>query len=114
MVKCVTHVVIVKDAVIGSPPHGILHRSLTNQIAIHLLSCNKFISPFLSLLEIQKISFYLCLIIAKADLLPCTQLPLTNRLAITFFSQFAVKTWNTSPIGQSGPTGMQLKIVIQC
>ena len=27
----------VKDAVIGSPPHGILHRSLTNQIAIHLL-----------------------------------------------------------------------------
>ena len=32
-----THVVIVKDAVIGSPPHGILHGSLTNQIAIHLL-----------------------------------------------------------------------------
>ena len=30
----VTHVVIVKDAVIGSPPHAILHRSLTNQIAI--------------------------------------------------------------------------------
>ena len=32
--KYVTHVVIVKDAVIGSPPHGILHGSLTNQIAI--------------------------------------------------------------------------------
>ena len=28
-----THVVIVKDAVIGSP-HAILHGSLTNQIAI--------------------------------------------------------------------------------
>ena len=28
-----THV-IVKDAVIGSPPHAILHGSLTNQIAI--------------------------------------------------------------------------------
>ena len=37
VVKYVTHVVIVKDAVIGSPPHGILHRSLTNQIAIHLI-----------------------------------------------------------------------------
>ena len=41
-----THVVIVKDAVIGSPPHAILHGSLTNQIAIHL---NKFICQFLSL-----------------------------------------------------------------
>ena len=51
VVKYVTRIVIVKDAVIGSPPHEILHRSLTNQIAIHLLSCNKFISPFLSLFD---------------------------------------------------------------
>ena len=28
------HVFIVKGAVIGSPPHAILHGSLTNQIAI--------------------------------------------------------------------------------
>ena len=42
-----TRVVIVNDAVIDSPPHGILHGSLTNQIAIPL--SNKFICPFLSL-----------------------------------------------------------------
>ena len=35
--KYVTHVVIVKDAVIGSPPPGMLHGLLTNQIAIRLL-----------------------------------------------------------------------------
>ena len=47
----VTHVVIVKDAVIGSPPHAILHGSLTNQIAITLQQ------SFLSLFDwmIQKV-----------------------------------------------------------
>ena len=42
-----THVVIVKDAVIDSPPHGILHGSLTNQIAIHISVINLFVHFFL-------------------------------------------------------------------
>ena len=35
-----THIVIVKYALIGSPPRRILHRSLTNQNAIHLVVVN--------------------------------------------------------------------------
>ena len=46
-----THVVIVKDAVIDSPPRGILHGSLTNQIAIHFSVINLFVHFFLYLIR---------------------------------------------------------------
>ena len=46
-----THSVIVKDAGIDSPPHGILHGSLTNQIAIHLLVIHLNVHFFLYLIR---------------------------------------------------------------
>ena len=55
--KHVTRVVIVNDAVIDSPPHGILHG--TNQIAIYLLVIHLFVHFFLYLIRDSKYIFLL-------------------------------------------------------
>ena len=96
-----THVVIVQDAVIDSPPRGILHGSLTNQIAIHFSVINLFVHFFL----------YLIRSYPNLYLVPCTTA--TDQSA-RYYIFFTVCCENTTLIGQSGPTGMQLKIVIQC